>query len=396
MSKEVTNEKIMEAFEELKGMVLTPEVLEGKVKSIKEDVIKELKGEAIDSEIESKFADLMKEIADVKEMNSRTEKEDGVSPELKKHIEIQERYYKSGKEGLTPDEFKLMTSNDDTTGGYLAGDQTDKMILKDITEMNAMMQVATIKNTKSKTYTFLKVVKISAAETAGEGEAGENKDVKFERIEISTFPYKHSVYTTLEDIEDAEKGDLVKIINTELSEGITEGVENDFITGNDVNKAQGFLTDDDIEVVETESASAFLDTDIVNLFYKLKKGYKKNASWFANSQVLSYIAQMKTGDGKFQFSLEPLKGYPGSIATLMNRPVYETPAMTDDPTTAGGKILAVGDWKKGYCVVNRTGTTVRRDDMTQMAEDVVRFFGRKRIGGHVILPEAIKILKVKA
>lgn len=110
---------------------------------------------------------------------------------------------------------------------------------------------------------------------------------------------------------------------------------------------------------------------------------------------MTHIMKMKDGTGKFQFSMEPLANYPTSIASIMGKPVYEAPSMATT-VAAGNIVLAVGDFAKGYVIVERIGTSIKRDDITGQAEGIVKFNGRKRLGGMVVQPEAIKVLKVKA
>jgi HK97 family phage major capsid protein len=389
MSTELKN--VMDKLDEIKGQTMTMDALEARLEEFKGSLL----GDSPEvAELKSTIEALKGDIAELKTdptAKFATSQED---EELKRGQEIFERFCKKGKGALTAEEIKLMTSNDDTTGGYLAGRQLDSEVIKDIREMNSMMTVAQVKQTSSKVYSYVKVENVSKAGTKQEGKAGENKDVKVGRVDINTYTYSHNTYVTDEDIEDAEIS-ITQIITDELGEGIAEGCEDDFFIGDGVNKPQGILVNTDIEQVETEGSGTFIDEDIITLNYSLKKAYRKNMTWFANRKILGYIAKMKSTDGRFQFSTEPLERYPNSIGTLMNRPVYEAPSMAET-VAAGNIVLSVGDFKKGYVVVERVGTTVKRDDMTMAEEGIVKFIGRKRLGGQTKQPEAIKHLKVKA
>ena len=56
--------------------------------------------------------------------------------------------------------------------------------------------------------------------------------------------------------------------------------------------------------------------------------------------------------------------------------------------------ILFGDFKQAYMIVDRTGLTIMRDELTQAASGTIRFYGFKRTGGQVIKPEAIKKLKI--
>jgi HK97 family phage major capsid protein len=51
-----------------------------------------------------------------------------------------------------------------------------------------------------------------------------------------------------------------------------------------------------------------------------------------------------------------------------------------------------GDLQRGYLLVNRIDTQILRDPYTQATKGLIRFIARRRVGGKVILPEAIKTL----
>ena len=83
----------------------------------------------------------------------------------------------------------------------------------------------------------------------------------------------------------------------------------------------------------------------------------------------------------------------GADAILLGDPVVEMPDMPDTQT-AGTKVIVYGDMREGYQIVDRLGLTVIRDEIT--TKGAVKFWFRKRTGGDVLQPEALKVLKIKA
>jgi len=53
--------------------------------------------------------------------------------------------------------------------------------------------------------------------------------------------------------------------------------------------------------------------------------------------------------------------------------------------------VAFGNWDRAYLIVNRTGTTLIRDNIT--AKGTTKFNFRRRFGGGVYNFEALKLLK---
>ncbi len=56
--------------------------------------------------------------------------------------------------------------------------------------------------------------------------------------------------------------------------------------------------------------------------------------------------------------------------------------------------VAFGDFRRGYLIVDRTGVRVLRDPYTN--KPYVMFYTTKRVGGGVVDPTAIKVLKMAA
>ncbi len=55
---------------------------------------------------------------------------------------------------------------------------------------------------------------------------------------------------------------------------------------------------------------------------------------------------------------------------------------------------ALGDWRRGYMIVDRLGMVMQRDPFTK--KPFVLYYTRRRVGGDVIDFEAIKLLKIAA
>lgn len=388
-------QEILEKMNALDNTVMTKTALDAVLASFKKELEDADTAEA--KELKSKIESLTQEVASLKALPGTQfhTKADDVDAEEKSREEALKKYLKKGSTALDAAEVKLMTSNDDSTGGYLTGKRIDKQIIKDLREINSMMAVANVITTQSKVYSFVKVLNLSKSGFVAEGSKGVNKDVNFEVIDISTYPCKHSVYITQEDLEDAEI-DPVAIVTEQLGEGLAEAAEDAFVIGDGINKPEGFLKDATVlaNAVVSSTVGALVDVDLISLTGKIKTKYKKNAVFMANRDMLTEIAKMKDGTGKFIFSTDPLERYPDSYGTLMNKPVYEAPSMANTVAT-GAIVLAYGDFKKGYAIVERAGTQILRDDLTEAEAGVVKFMGRKRLGGKTVQPEAIAVLKIQ-
>jgi HK97 family phage major capsid protein len=55
--------------------------------------------------------------------------------------------------------------------------------------------------------------------------------------------------------------------------------------------------------------------------------------------------------------------------------------------------IGFGDWQRAYTLVDRLSIAVMRDPFTKASAGQVKFLARRRVGGQVVLAEAIRLLK---
>ena len=109
--------------------------------------------------------------------------------------------------------------------------------------------------------------------------------------------------------------------------------------------------------------------------------------------TLAAVRKLKTSSNAYVFQAgNQLSG--GMVSTILGAPYVQA---TDMPAVgAGNKPIAFGDFRRGYMIVDRVNLAILRDPFTQATSGNVRYVARKRIGGQVILPEAIKTQTVSA
>lgn len=179
-----------------------------------------------------------------------------------------------------------------------------------------------------------------------------------------------------------------------IQEGIT------FVSGDGVNKPMGLLryVDGDIGThpggkIATSlsgSAAAIAGADqLIDMKYALRAPYRQNAVWLMNSSTAAVIAKMKDGQGNYIWREGLILDEP---ARLLGSPVEIDENM---PSIAAGAMpIAFGDFSRGYVINDRTGTRILRDPYTN--KPYVMFYTTKRVGGGLLDPNAIRLLKIGA
>ncbi|OYP37375.1 phage major capsid protein, partial [Lachnotalea glycerini] len=102
------------------------------------------------------------------------------------------------------------------------------------------------------------------------------------------------------------------------------------------------------------------------------------------------LRKLKDNNGTYIWQPSVQAGQPD---TVLNRPVVTSayaPAIA-----AGGKVIAFGDFKY-YWIADRQGRSFKRLNELFAANGQVGFLGSQRVDGKLILPEAVKVLAMKA
>lgn len=302
---------------------------------------------------------------------------------------------------LTPDEVKMLTPaseskalvlSDLTQAGYLAPVEYVREILKGIVEFSPLRQYARVRQTSAKAVQIPKRTGTFAAQwVAEQGTRTETTGLKYGLEEIPTHEMYGLVDVSFAMLEDSAFN-LEAEFNDEFTEqfGVAEGTA--FISGNAVGKPEGILTNAAVVAgaVPTAANDVLAGDDLITAFYTLKDGYAKNATWLMRRATVGVIRKLKATTGDYVWQ-------PGLMAdkppTILGQPYIEA---LDMPAVADGALaVAVGDFRRGYIIVDRIEIAVTRDPFTQAASGNIRFHARKRVGGQVVNAEAIKLIKIQ-
>ena len=112
-----------------------------------------------------------------------------------------------------------------------------------------------------------------------------------------------------------------------------------------------------------------------------------------NRSTFAKILQIEDGAGQkvFHVGLNLVSGAPSTIAG------YGYVLAKDFADVgAGTKPIAFGDFSRAYTLVDRVNMSIMRDQFTQATSGNVRYIARRRVGGTVVLPEAIQLQNISA
>ncbi len=311
----------------------------------------------------------------------------GAEKEAKKNEakETFELWCRKGEKGLTPEQLKVLTIADDTTGGYLAPSEYVQEIIKGIVEFSPVRSIARVRTTSARSVMHPKRTgQFSATWTAELGTRSETTGLTYGLEEIPTHEASALVDISAADLEDSAFN-LEAELNMEFSErfGVAEGTA--FVSGSAVGKPEGFLVNSDVGNTNTGDANFLTADGLISLFYAIKSGYAGQAVWTMARGTIAAIRKLKDGEGNYLWAA----GLAGGVANnILGAPYVE---MVDMPAVSAGlKPIMFGDFRRGYIIVDRISLALLRDPFTQATSGAIRFVARKRVGGQVVLAEALR------
>ena len=271
----------------------------------------------------------------------------------------------------------------DADGGYLVPEEYDHRLIDVLTEENIMRGIATKIITSGEHKINIAATKPAAA-WIEEGEALSFGDATFEQKILDAHKLHVAIKITEELLYDNAFG-LENYIITEFGKALANAEEDAFLNGDGVGKPTGiFDKTKGGESIGTLTAALKSD-DILDLIYKLKRPYRKNASFIMNDATLAQIRKLKDNNGQYLWQPSYQANEPDKILG------YNIRTSAFAPTDA----IAFGDYKY-YNIGDRGSRSFKQLNELFAGNGMIGYVAKERVDGLLILPEAVKILGLKA
>lgn len=290
-----------------------------------------------------------------------------------------------------PSVLNALQEGTDSEGGYLVPDEFERTLVEALEEENVFRTLAHVIKTSSGDRKIPVVASKGTASWVDEEGAYTESDDAFSQVSIGAYKLGTMIKVSEELLADSVF-DLEAYISKEFARRIGAREEESFFNGDGKGKPLGILAaKDGAEVgVTAASATAITADEVIDLFYSLKAPYRKNAVWVLNDATVKQIRKLKDSTGQYLWQPSLVAGTPD---TILGRPVKTSAFMP--VAAAGAKTIAFGDFKY-YWIADRQGRTFKKLSELYAANGQVGFMGTQRVDGKLILPEAIKVLQMKA
>jgi HK97 family phage major capsid protein len=312
-------------------------------------------------------------------------------------------YLRKDTKGLSGEEMKVLVEAGDPTGGYLAPPTFVTEIIKAVVLFSPMRPLVTVRQSSSAELQLPKRTQTAAATRVGEASTRtESQNPGWGLLKITSPEMYAEARVSQANLEDSAFN-LEQLLTDEFSEqfGVKEGAE--VISGTGVNQCLGFLdanaagpgvpiaytpSTQAATIASAAAGNAGQGDGLIDLFHTVKTAYAARGTWCLNRNSLGKVRSLKDTQGHYLWQ-------PGiatsSPPTILGAPYVECPDMPNEG--ANTFPIAFGDWKRAYTLVDRIEMAIVRDPYTVASSGQVKFFARRRVGGQVVLGEAIRLYK---
>lgn len=362
----------------------------------------------LSAEDNATYEKMEQEIADLGREIQRRERQDALDAELNKPVNQpitnNPANAEKPKSGRASDEYKedfgrhlrgkkplhnVLSESVDADGGYLVPEEFENQIVRGIDETNIIRSIAKVITTAHDRKIPV-AVGHSVATWTEENAAFTESNPSFGQKQIDAFKLTDLIRVSTELLQDSAFN-VEDYIIREFSYAFGVAEEQAFCVGTGTNQPTGIFTENGGEVgFTTSSATVITIDDVISLIYSLKAPYRKNAVFLMNDATVGLIRKLKDGNGAYLWQPSVQAGQPDKI---LGFDVYTIPFA---PAIAGGALpIAFGDFQN-YWIGDRGGKTVQRLNELYATNGQVGYVATERVDGKVILPEAIKLLKMKS
>jgi HK97 family phage major capsid protein len=304
-------------------------------------------------------------------------------------------YLRKGMDaGLEHLQTKTLSGGIDADGGFLVTNAMSERIVRIVNESSPLRQLASVETISSDTLDIIEDPQEMGASWVSEmGARADTATPDVGKHSIAVHEMFAQPKATQRLVDDSSI-DIEQWVAEKVGDRFARLESTAFITGTGSGQPQGILSYPagtawgQIQQINSGTSAVVTGDSLIRLFYALKDEYARRATFLMNRSVVQSVRLLK-GTTNDQYLWQPGLAA-GAPETLLGVPVVHA---ADMPVAAASSLsVAVGDFRSGYLIVDRTGVRILRDPFTD--KPFIKFYTTKRVGGEVVNYEAIKLLRL--
>lgn len=290
---------------------------------------------------------------------------------------------------IKPETLNVLSVGSEEDGGYLVPDEFEHTLIDGLKEENIIRKLAHTFTTASGAHKIPVVSAHGAASWTDENTQITGTTQKFGQKSIGAHKLTVLIKVSDELLNDSAFN-LESYFSQEFVRQISNAEDEAFVTGAGNDRPYGLLDDTEGgEIGVTTAGNTITADELIDLYHSLRAPYRKNAVWIFNDSTIQVIRKLKDENKQYLWQPSLQVGLPD---TLLGRPVYSSTSIPG--IAAGAKVAIFGDLSY-YWIGDREGITFKRLNELYADKGQVGFLATKRVDARLVLPEAVKILKIK-
>lgn len=281
----------------------------------------------------------------------------------------------------------------DSESGYLITSQMAEQIAADLQSFSPLRQLASVTEIATDALELLdNNIENIAGWTAEVQDYNTTSAVKIDKKLIPVHELFAQPKVTQKLLDDP-RIDIEKWLAQKLTEVFLAKENDAFINGNGIGKPQGILAHkqgaaaNEIEAIICGSKGTFSADNIIKLFYSLPEQYAVGAKFLMSRSALQMVRTLKDSNNRYLWQPRLQESAPDLLLGTEVVLSTDMPAVANDSTP-----IIYANFKRGYHIVDRHAIRILRDPYTD--KPFVKFYSTKKVGGGVVNPAAIKVLKL--
>ena len=300
--------------------------------------------------------------------------------------QIFNHYLRTGQ--METRQFTPMKLDTGSAGGYTADDQFHAEVIKALSDLSCMRQIARIVAPITGTNaTFPRLVSGDPAAMVAEGAEISENDLVFNQLTLTPKKAAAMVPVSNELLHDSSI-DLAGFLSQYFAEAIADLLEDNYLN-QDASGAQmnGILNSTNLDRVTAAGASAIVAADLLTLWNGLPAKYRGNAVWVMHPSIQDELRPLQV-DNRYILVSDFTQAMGN---TIFGRPVYLSEQFPDTSTT-GLDVMALGDFKRGIYIGDSHGIQVERNEGYYFNRDCTAFRCIFRSDIAVAIKPAVKVM----
>lgn len=296
------------------------------------------------------------------------------------------KWMRARNNAVTPEIRNALQVGEDTEGGYLVPEEFEKRLIMALEEENIFRRLATVIKTNGERIIPMETARGEAA-WVEEEQLKPESDAAFGQIRIGA----HKLATRMkisEELMQDSAFDMASYIAGNFGRRMGDKEEEAFFAGDGSGKPLGILAQTGGAQVGVTAAADLSFDDVIALYHSLRLPYRRKAVFMISDATAMALRKVKDGNQQYIWQNSVTADRPDM---LFGRPVYTSRFM---PAPESGNIAMLFGDMKYYWIADRTTRTFQRLNELYAETGQIGFIATQRVDGKLILPEAVKALKM--